>query len=228
MRVFVRGKTIAFLFLLSAIAAIPAAYADCTEARCAPLPGVERPKRPVSPVGKMQIIPGQRVGEVTAKTTRNDLVKIYGAARLSDRIIHGPEGIGRFHTTRVNMGERSFTVVWSNARKNELLDVREFGTAWKTPEGIGVGSSLADLQKHLGEFQLMGLGWDYGGTVLFEKTKLAKYDGKLILRVEAAANAYDRYPEDYQAVSGDQTLSSSNPHWKPLDIRVRQMIVSLD
>jgi hypothetical protein len=228
MRVLASGKTIATLLLLSAIAVIPAAYGDCVEARCAPLPGAERPKRPAPSANNMQIIPGQRVGEVTAKTTRNDLVRIYGASRLSDRIIQGPEGIGRFHTTRVNLGERSFTVVWSNAKKDVPLDVREFGTAWKTPEGIGVGSSLAELQKQIGEFQLLGLDWDYGGTVLFEKTKLAKYNGRLILRVAAAPNAADRYPNDYRAVSGDRTLSSNNPHWKPLGIRVRQMIVTLD
>jgi len=175
------------------------------------------------------IIPGSRVGAVTSKTTRKDLVKLFGASRLKDGSIYGPEGIGKFSVTRVNLGaEKSFTVVWSNNAKTKPVSVTDLGTAWKTPEGIGVGTSLTQLRQKLGEFKLFGLGWDYGGTVLLEKTKLSRYHGKLMLQVEAAPNAADKFPNDYRVVSGDQELSSTNPHWKPLGIRVREISVVLN
>src|SRR4028119_660128 len=47
------------------------------------------------------IIPGSRVGAVTSKTTRKDLVKLFGASRLKDGSIYGAEGIGKFSVTRV-------------------------------------------------------------------------------------------------------------------------------
>lgn len=182
-----------------------------------------------SPLTDTRLIPGERVGPVTARTTRRDLVRLFGANRLSDRTIQGPEGIGTFAATRVNLGpQRSFTVVWSDTSRTKPLDVRELGTGWKTPEGIGVGSTMADLRRILGEFKLTGLGWDYGGNVLLEKTRLDRYQGKLWLRVEAAPNAGDRYAKDYEAVSGDQVISSSNRHWQPLGIRVWQMVIPLN
>ncbi|AFZ15462.1 hypothetical protein Cri9333_4683 [Crinalium epipsammum PCC 9333] len=175
------------------------------------------------------IIPGSRVGAVTSKTTRKDLVKLFGASRLKDGSIYGAEGIGKFSVTRVNLGaEKSFTVVWSNNAKTKPVSVTDLGTAWKTPEGIGVGTSLTQLRQKLGEFKLFGLGWDYSGTVLLEKTKLSRYHRKLMIQVEAAPNAANKFPKDYRVVSGDHELYSNNPHWKPLGIRVGEISVVLN
>ncbi len=175
------------------------------------------------------IIPGSRVGAVTSKTTRKDLVKLFAQSHLKDGSIYGAEGIGKFSVTRVNLGaEKSFTVVWSNNAKTKPIAVQDLGTAWKTPEGIGVGTSFAQLRQKLGEFKLFGLEWDYGGTVLLEKTKLSRYYGKMMIQVEAAQNAADKFPNDYRVVSGDQELSSTNPHWKPLGMRVGEISVVLN
>jgi hypothetical protein len=57
---------------------------------------------------------------------------------------------------------------------------------------------------------------------------ISRYQGKVILRVDAAPNAYEKFTNDYQAVSGDSTFSSSNPHWKPLGIRLAEIIVILN
>ncbi|HBE30516.1 MAG TPA: hypothetical protein DD990_03975, partial [Cyanobacteria bacterium UBA11368] len=102
-----------------------------------------------------------------------------------------------------------------------------FGTAWKTREGIGVGTSLTELRRILGEFQLSGLAWDYGGTVVFERTRLARYQGGLTLVVDAAPDAAQRFPNNYQAVSGDSLFSSNNPNWQRLGIKVAAMTVYL-
>lgn len=174
------------------------------------------------------IIPGERVGPVTSNTTRRDLARLFGESRLRDKTIPGPEGIGQFAATEVNLGrERSFTVVWSNSARTQVGTVRNLGTAWKTREGIGIGTSLAELRRILGEFQITGLGWDYGGAVLLERTRLARYQGGLILVVDAAPDAAQRFPNNYQAISGDRLLSSNNPNWQRLGIRVSEMIVTL-
>ncbi|HAZ43859.1 MAG TPA: hypothetical protein DDW76_22440 [Cyanobacteria bacterium UBA11369] len=174
------------------------------------------------------IIPGERVGPVTRNTSRRDLARLFGESRLRDKTISGAEGIGQFAATDVNLGrERSFTVVWSNSAQNQVGTVRNFGTAWKTREGIGVGTSLTELRRILGEFQLSGLAWDYGGTVVFERTRLARYQGGLTLVVDAAPDAAQRFPNNYQAVSGDSLFSSNNPNWQRLGIKVAAMTVYL-
>lgn len=175
------------------------------------------------------VIPGERVGPVTKNTTRQQLTQLFGASRLQDKTIFGPEGIGEFAATRVNLGkDRSFTIVWGDEKRTKPATIRDFGSDWKTPQGIGIGTSLAELRKQLGEFKLYGLAWDYSGTILLENTKLSNYKGKLILQVAATPDAAKKFPRQYQAVMGDGTFSSSNPNWQPLGIQVQQMIVYLD
>ncbi|MDZ8085444.1 MAG: hypothetical protein RMY16_07590 [Nostoc sp. DedQUE12b] len=175
------------------------------------------------------IVPGERVGPITRTTTKQDLVKLFGASHLVDKTISGAEGIGSFAATQLNLNQgRSLLVVWSDNTRTKPLDVRNLGLAWKTREGIGVGTPLSELRKKLGDFKLYGLAWDYGGTILLDSSKLSRYQGKLILRVDTVPNASEKFPNDYQSVSGDGTFSSSNPHWKPLGIRLTEIIVVLN
>ena len=163
------------------------------------------------------IVPGERVGPITHTTTKQDLAKLFGASHLVDKTISGAEGIGSFAATQVNLNQgRSLLVVWTDKTRTKPLDVRNLGSTWKSREGIGIGTPLSELRKKLGNFKLFGLAWDYGGTILLESSRLSRYQGQLILRVNAAPNAAEKYPNDYQAVSGDSTFSSSNPHWGPL------------
>ncbi|MEH2433354.1 MAG: hypothetical protein V7K25_03725 [Nostoc sp.] len=175
------------------------------------------------------IVPGERIGPITRKTTKQDLAKLFGASHLVDKTISGPEGMGSFAATQVNLNQgRSLLVVWSDNTRTKPLDVRNLGSAWKTREGIGVGTPLSELRKKLGDFKLYGLAWDYGGTILLDSSRLSRDQGKLILRVDTAPNASEKFPNDYQAVSGDGTFSSSNRHWKPLGIRLAEIIVVLN
>ena len=48
----------------------------------------------VNPLKNTLVVPGERVGPVTRTTTYQDLVKLFGKSRLSDRVVYGPEGIG--------------------------------------------------------------------------------------------------------------------------------------
>ncbi|MEA5627509.1 hypothetical protein [Nostoc sp. UHCC 0251] len=181
------------------------------------------------PLKDTLIVPGERVGPITRTTTRQDLVKLFGASHLVDKTISGPEGMGSFAATQVNLNQgRSLLVVWSDSSRTKPVDVRNLGSAWKTREGIGIGTPLNELRKRLGDFKLYGLAWDYSGTILLDSSELSRYQGKLILRVNAAPNAAQKYPNDYKAVSGDRTFSSSNPHWKPLGIRLAEIIVVLN
>ena len=188
-----------------------------------------------SPVSKSEtledtlIVPGKSVGGVSAKTTRADLVEMFGESKLKDDVVLEDEGTISVPVTKVNLGEnKDFTVAWEEADRKKLLYVRDLGSAWKTPQGIGVGTSFDKLRQELGEFKLTGLGWDYGGFINLETTKLSEYQGKLSLRLSADENALQKNQQQYQAVTGDRELSSTNPNWQPLDMKVAQMTVQFD
>lgn len=173
------------------------------------------------------VIPGERVGPVTRNTTRQELAKRFGQARLTDQAVNIGEGFTE-PGTRVDLGsERSFTVIWSSTARTKPVGVRNLGPAWRTPQGISVGTPLNQLQQKLGPFQFFGFGWDYGGTVLLEGTKLAQYQKTLVLRLATAPNTPERAPNDYQAVLGDRKFSSNNPRLKSLGVKVGEMIVQL-
>jgi len=181
------------------------------------------------PLKETLIVPGERVGPVTQTTSRKELAKMFGEKHLDDRTLSDPEGIDPLPATTVNLGpEQSFTVVWADADRTKPAYARDLGSAWKTSEEIGVGTSLSELRKQLGEFQLYGLGWDYGGSISLQGTKLSHYQGKLILQVKAASNAAAKFPNDYRAVTGDRRFSSKNPHWKRLGMRVGEITVVLN
>lgn len=175
------------------------------------------------------IVPGKRVGAVTAKTTRADLVEMFGESKLKDDVVLEDEGTISVPVTKVNLGgEKYFTVAWEEDTRKTLLYIRDFGSAWKTPEGIGVGTSFQELRKKLGDFKLTGLGWDYGGFINLETTKLSEYQGILSLQVAPTQEAIKKYPQQHEAVLSDRELSSTNPNWQPLDIKVSQMTVHFD
>lgn len=175
------------------------------------------------------IIPGKRVGTVTAKTTRADLVKIFGESKLTDDVILEDEGTISVPVTKVNNGDQNyFTVAWEEDTRKKILYIRDFGSAWKIPEGIGVGTSFKALHSYLGDFKLTGLGWDYGGFINLETTKLSKYQGKLSLKLAPDEKAIQKNSQQYEAVLSDRELSSTNPNWEPLDMKVSQMILLFD
>ncbi|BAY83143.1 hypothetical protein NIES267_26300 [Calothrix parasitica NIES-267] len=175
------------------------------------------------------IIPGKQVGAVTSKTTRADLVKMFGESKLKDDVLLEDEGTISVPVTKVNLDDgKSFTVAWEEDTREKLLYVRDFGSVWKIPEGIGVGTSFQELQKKLGDFRLTGLGWDYGGFINLETTNLSKYQGQLSLQLAPDQEAIKKNPQQHEAVLGDRELSSTNPHWQALNMKVSQMTVHLD
>ncbi|WP_295616164.1 hypothetical protein [Chamaesiphon sp. GL140_3_metabinner_50] len=174
------------------------------------------------------IVPGKRVGAITAKSTFADLVKIYGKQRLSSKKFYGAEGQVELPATLITLGQnRSLTVVWENAKKLTPFQVIIDDPTWKTAEGIGVNTSLSKLRQILGEFKITGLGWDYGNQVINLSTAMqARYTG-LNITVDADRIAAAKFPADLRAVSGDGvTPAASDPRWRSLKMHISRLIVS--
>lgn len=174
------------------------------------------------------VVPGERVGPILPTTSRADLAKRFGDDQLSDQDVNIGEG-SLAPGTVVEIGEdRTFTVIWVDESRDKPLLVQNFGPAWKTPQGLGVGSSLAELKEKLGDFQLYGFGWDYGGSIVLENTKLDKYHGNLFLRVEPPKAMAEQHPDAYRALSGDTLFESGNPNMEALQPVIYEMTVYLN
>jgi len=174
------------------------------------------------------VIPGDRIGPVTRTTTRQALERLFGAANLSDEDVGMGEGETEPGTVVNRDAANAFTVIWTDETRTAVAGAMNFGSAWRTPEGIGIGTSFAELQQKLGAFQLYGFEWDYGGSVVLENTRLSKYYGTLILRVAPTEASMERSPNDYDAVIGDELFPSTSPHFRALDINVEEMAVYLE
>lgn len=174
------------------------------------------------------VIPGQRVGPVTVSTSRADLANRYGESALTDAPIAMGEGFTEAGTVVVPGPDQQFSVVWDDATQTSPLLVRDFGPRWQTPEGLGIGVPFSTLKAVLGDFDLYGFEWDYGGTLVLEGSQLDQYDGYLLLRVTPSAPAAAQHPEAYQALSGDRLFASSNPNLDPLNLSVYDMVVYFD
>ena len=183
----------------------------------------------LKPVNDTFIIPGKRIGLITAETTRADLVELYGETNLKDDVILQGEGTISFPVTKVNSTTPgALTIFWRDESRSKISHVSGFGRQWKTLDSLGSGTSIDGVKDVLGKFELNGFGWDNGGFVYLEGTNLSKYKDKLSLRLDVEYNTTKKYPKQYQAVSGDSRLSSTNPNFKPLDVRVSKMVVTFD
>ncbi|MEM7769553.1 MAG: hypothetical protein AAF327_03460 [Cyanobacteria bacterium P01_A01_bin.37] len=179
------------------------------------------------PFDDLEIIPGEKFSFITANTSRQALAEQVGEDQLVDEDVHIGEGFME-PGTAVNLGDYSFKIVWSDDSRTTPLEIREVGSAWQLPGDIQLGMSFSELKETLGEFEIFGLGWDYGGTVMLDNTVLDAHSSDLILRMHPAAGTAQTYSDDFFAVSGDELFESTNPHFTPLEMTLEDIVVYLN
>ena len=173
------------------------------------------------------IVPGDRVGPITATTSYQDLLDQFGAAALTDTEVAVGEGFFE-PGTAVDLGEgRSLSILWDDDARTRPAEIRNIGSAWKLAAGIGMGTSFADLKATLGTFELSGFGWDYGGTLSLEGTTLDAYSDLLVLRVQPDPTVLESANPQFESVLGEDMISADNPNLPPLKLAVTDMIVYL-
>lgn len=181
-----------------------------------------------APIQDTVVIPGERIGPVTSDTSRAELGEMFGEEVLIDQEIGVGEGFSEPGTV-VDLGNgQQFSIIWQDEAGSQPLMAMDFGPAWTTPEGVGVGSSLGELQNALGQFQVYGFGWDYEGTLVLEGSNLDAYHGDLFLRMRPDSGAIADHDSAYKALMGDGVFASDNPNLEPLQPQVYAMEVYLN
>ena len=194
------------------------------------------------------VVPGKRVGPLTAQTRRADLVRIFGAKNVKDAMRSAGGDSEPEPATTIFPGkpDAELTIFWvrkiesqKRVTSDQTIDVVDLCPAahtckWHLASGLSLGSSLRQLEAwNGGAFVLTGFGWDYSGTVVdWKKGKLdplLRTCRRLMTRVDwqetDKATAAEKI--DYNAVTGDRDILSSEPAMQRLNPRIYQIEVGL-
>ncbi|MEO0406299.1 MAG: hypothetical protein AAF289_03005 [Cyanobacteria bacterium P01_A01_bin.135] len=171
------------------------------------------------------IIPGERLGPITRQTSRDQLANLFGEENLEDTQVDVGEGLTESGTNITLANGETISVLWTDASQSDVLEVRQLGPQWQTPEGIHVGMSLEELKSVAGSFEILGFGWDYGGTVLLDNSQVDQYANDLILRL--AVDDASAKSQAYQTLIGDTPYPSTDSRFNEMDAYVDEMIVVL-
>ena len=113
------------------------------------------------------IVPGQRLGPITASTSRARLPALLPGAKFEDT-----EEVSEDHTktaiTNVSGGAADMTVYWSTAKRSRITQIvlRSPDAKWRTSDGIRVGMPVSELARLNGApLTFSGFGWEFGGMI---------------------------------------------------------------
>jgi hypothetical protein len=162
------------------------------------------------------------VGAITADTTRDKLVELYGAENLTDTDY--PIGEGEMVAASIIFPgtSREATVIWAPDKKNEKVDrVVITGEQWMLPAGIRPGDELAEVEQiNGGPFMIYGFGWDYGGVGYFK-------GGQLDRKVQIWFRPAIEEGPDYEKVLGDSLFNSADAAMRAVDPRITEVAIVL-
>lgn len=171
------------------------------------------------------IVPGQSVGPITTRTTRSDLVKYFGAANVKNASIYRGEGQSVPGTVVYDKDpKRRMEITWAPNKRVGDITISGSSSVWHTQSGIGLGTSLAELQRLNGKpFKFSGFDWDLGGRIQsWQGGKLEKELKKVWPTL--APGEKDNTAE----ISGDRELVSDQVLQKNYHISVDQLRMELN
>jgi len=107
------------------------------------------------------------VAGISSKSSMDDLIAIFGTENLEATRENLGEGFYS-EATLVNAGTwNELSVIWDG---ESISEIRINSSGPRTAEGIGIGSTLTDLEEVIGEFEMAGFAWDAEGYVDLEGT----------------------------------------------------------
>jgi len=166
------------------------------------------------------IVIGERVGAISADTTREKLVELYGAENVADN--EYPIGEGETVAAAIVFPGTSCeaTVIWAPDKTNQKVDrVVVTGEEWLLPEGIRPGDELAEVEQiNGGPFMIYGFGWDYGGVGYFK-------GGKLDRKAQIWFRPTKEEGPDYEKVLGDSLFNSADAAMRAVDPRITEIAI---
>ena len=183
---------------------LPEVVPAAPETAPAPTPDPE----PSNPAESREWVAGEFFGAIKEDTAEADVKRIYGAANVKKGKQYLGEG-EEINALIVYGGTADeFTVVQAEGSKRITI----VGKNWRSPEGIHIGTTLAELAKINGKpVTFYGFEWDYGGTIGgWNGGKLRGLEDHALLRLEEPAVGYE------ESIQGDREFTTDDPAAKRL------------
>ncbi|HVP55942.1 MAG TPA: hypothetical protein VMU45_13200 [Candidatus Eisenbacteria bacterium] len=168
------------------------------------------------------IVPGQRVGPVTAATTRADLDALFGKENVQERNLDISEGPEVATVVFPGDASASLAVTWDREHVSTIHICYATQTGpcrWRTASGVRIGLPIRELEKLNGKaFKMAGYGFDGQGTVTSWRNGLLEENpaacGRLVVRLTPATDLAGRTMSkselsSYKQVQGDKEYSST-------------------
>jgi hypothetical protein len=159
------------------------------------------------------LVPGQRIGLITAEnSSRQAVLNAYGADAKVDSVYLGEGFFAEGVVLYPDDPKRRVEFYWDPEvdSLHPYITIRgmrpdEGGTAWKTDSGITIGTPIAEVERINGKpFSLSGFGWDYGGRV-------TDWNGGKLTGLGLGFDLPDN--QDYSnEIMGERALSSDDPN----------------
>lgn len=151
----------------------------------------------------LTVVPGKRVGLVTAYSSLPILQALFGRSNVRSGKIPGMQGEVIDGAIIYAGTDRELQVVWKpDAVARRIESVRVKGRAWKFVNGLTFGMTVSEVEALNGRpFLISGFNWDFGG--------FARFDGGLL--AEGVAVRFRPGEEGYgTALTGDKRIASDN------------------
>ena len=187
------------------------------------------------------VVPGQRVGPVSAMTVRANLPGIFVANEIEDDEIELDEG-QVFPATLIakKVPSEALAIIWSGkgpgAHPKQIFlcrGLRRGACRWHTSAGISEGTRLDELEKLNGKsFTISGFGANYGGNVQsWDGGSLESLEcgGRLTLTLDGERQrggplAVELTADERHSITGDKPVPSSAPAMRKVNPAVTEMV----
>lgn len=184
------------------------------------------------------IVPGQRVGPITAASTRADLDAIFGKENVQERNLDRNDGPEAATVVYSSDPSAALAITWDREHPAAIRVC--FGTQtgpcrWRTSSGIHLGISIRELNALNGKsFQVGGFAQEQGKVISWKQGALEENPaacGHLVVGLTPAASIEGREMSknekgEWKQMQGDKPFSSSS--WSLVDLNTTVSALTLE
>jgi hypothetical protein len=209
------------------------ALSGCTSEDAAPedeRPGDTPPPsqagEPPSSPPSGRIVPGVGIGPVTAEVSERALIDSLGAAQVVRSHAYIGEGVCAAGSRVYPDTPAELEVMWTDSTYSlpARVEVARSGSPWRTDRGVGIGTTVAELETLAGgPITFSGFGWDYGGSARWDEGN--DFIG-LRLSADSASDASARSDPRFNEILGDRQIRSDHPLVRSMTIRIERIYLT--